>query len=106
MPRPLHRPAKEGGEEVNLADVSGTDQPASQTSDTQPGIGQAKCWWLVWGIPVIEYQFTPHNAGFLAIDRIATLGDVQIANRHCRALTATRKDRKSTMSCWLSRRHL
>ena len=39
------------------------------------------------GNPGIEYQFTPHNAGFLAIDRIADDLGVSVANRRCRALT-------------------
>ena len=41
------------------------------------------------GNPGIEYQFTPHNAGFLAIDRLAEQGGVAVNNRRCRALTAT-----------------
>ena len=41
------------------------------------------------GNPGIEYQFTPHNAGFLAIDRIAGDHGAAVANRRCRALTAT-----------------
>ena len=41
------------------------------------------------GNPGIEYQFTPHNAGFLAIDRIADNYGAAVANRRCRALTAT-----------------
>ena len=40
------------------------------------------------GNPGIEYQFSPHNAGFLAIDRIADVCGVQVRNRQCRALTA------------------
>jgi PTH1 family peptidyl-tRNA hydrolase len=40
------------------------------------------------GNPGIEYQFTPHNAGFLAVDRIAEDCGVVIANRRGRALTA------------------
>jgi PTH1 family peptidyl-tRNA hydrolase len=40
------------------------------------------------GNPGIEYQFTPHNAGFLAIDRIADDCGVSVTNRRCRALTA------------------
>ena len=40
------------------------------------------------GNPGIEYQFTPHNAGFLAVDRIAEYCGVTVANRRGRALTA------------------
>jgi PTH1 family peptidyl-tRNA hydrolase len=40
------------------------------------------------GNPGIEYQFTPHNAGFLAVDRIAEDCGVGIGNRRGRALTA------------------
>ena len=39
------------------------------------------------GNPGIEYQFTPHNLGFLAIDRIANECGVEMRNRQCRALT-------------------
>lgn len=40
------------------------------------------------GNPGIEYQFTPHNVGFLAIDHIANECGVEVRNRQCRALTA------------------
>ena len=40
------------------------------------------------GNPGIEYQFTPHNVGFLAVDRIAEQCGVMVDNRHCKALTA------------------
>jgi PTH1 family peptidyl-tRNA hydrolase len=40
------------------------------------------------GNPGIEYQFTPHNAGFLAVDRIAEDCGVMVSNRRGRALTA------------------
>ncbi|MBZ5572864.1 MAG: aminoacyl-tRNA hydrolase [Acidobacteriia bacterium] len=40
------------------------------------------------GNPGIEYQFTPHNVGFLAVDRIAEQCKVEVRNRQCRALTA------------------
>jgi PTH1 family peptidyl-tRNA hydrolase len=40
------------------------------------------------GNPGIEYQFTPHNAGFLAIDRIAEVCGVTLANRRGRSVTA------------------
>jgi PTH1 family peptidyl-tRNA hydrolase len=41
------------------------------------------------GNPGPEYQWTPHNAGFMAIDRIAQQEGVVVQNRRCRALTAT-----------------
>jgi peptidyl-tRNA hydrolase, PTH1 family len=40
------------------------------------------------GNPGIEYQFTPHNIGFLLVDRIAEQCGVTLDNRHCKALTA------------------
>jgi len=40
------------------------------------------------GNPGIEYQFTPHNLGFLAIDGIANRLGIEVRNRQCRALTA------------------
>jgi len=43
------------------------------------------------GNPGIEYQFTPHNAGFLAVDRIAEDCGVVLSNRRGRALTAKAK---------------
>ena len=43
------------------------------------------------GNPGIEYQFTPHNAGFLAVDRIAEECSVMLTNRRGRALTARAK---------------
>ncbi len=43
------------------------------------------------GNPGIEYQFTPHNAGFLAVDRIAEECGVVLSNRRGRALTARAK---------------
>jgi peptidyl-tRNA hydrolase, PTH1 family len=39
------------------------------------------------GNPGFEYQFTPHNLGFLAVDRIAEEYGVRVNNRQCRALT-------------------
>ena len=40
------------------------------------------------GNPGIEYQFTPHNLGFLTIDRIANGLGIEVRNRQCGALTA------------------
>src|SRR5438477_2227180 len=40
------------------------------------------------GNPGIKYQFTPHNLGFLTIDRLAGDLNVEVRNRQCQALTA------------------
>jgi peptidyl-tRNA hydrolase, PTH1 family len=40
------------------------------------------------GNPGDEYRLTPHNMGFLVVDRIASERGVEIRNRQCRALTA------------------
>ena len=47
--------------------------------------------YLVVGLgnPGLEYLWTPHNAGFMAIDRIAEQEGVVVGNRRCRAVTAT-----------------
>ena len=40
------------------------------------------------GNPGVEYLHTPHNAGFMAIDRIAEICNVAVTNRRGRAQTA------------------
>lgn len=39
------------------------------------------------GNPGVEYQFTPHNAGFLAVDALADEYGAAVNNRRCRSLT-------------------
>jgi PTH1 family peptidyl-tRNA hydrolase len=67
---------------------SGTDQHAERVLERVP---ERRGAFLVIGLgnPGLEYQFTPHNAGHLAIDRIAVRCGAVVSNRRCRALTAT-----------------
>jgi PTH1 family peptidyl-tRNA hydrolase len=62
-------------------------EPESAAQDAEVRRGP----FLVIGLgnPGIEYQWTPHNAGFLAIDRLAERSGAVVSNRRCRALTAT-----------------
>jgi peptidyl-tRNA hydrolase, PTH1 family len=59
-----------------------------QSSEAQPSLRTGRALVVGLGNPGIEYQFTPHNAGFLAIDRIAGEHGAAVNNRQCRALTA------------------
>jgi PTH1 family peptidyl-tRNA hydrolase len=63
--------------------------PEGAQSSPPEKIGSGKVLVVGLGNPGIEYQFTPHNAGFLAIDRIADDHGAAVNNRRCRALTAT-----------------
>jgi PTH1 family peptidyl-tRNA hydrolase len=56
-----------------------------------PGLAARRGPFVVVGLgnPGLEYLWTPHNAGFMAIDRIAQQEGVVVGNRRCRAATAT-----------------
>ena len=56
-----------------------------------PGTSKQRRSFLIVGLgnPGPEYQWTPHNVGFLAIDRLAAQLNVRVDNHWCRALTAT-----------------
>jgi PTH1 family peptidyl-tRNA hydrolase len=56
-----------------------------------PKSGERNGPFLVVGLgnPGLEYLWTPHNAGFMAIDRIAQQEGVVVGNRRCKAVTAT-----------------
>jgi peptidyl-tRNA hydrolase, PTH1 family len=53
--------------------------------------GASRGPYLIVGLgnPGLEYVWTPHNAGFMAIDRIAQQEGVVVQNRRSRATTAT-----------------
>lgn len=69
---------------------SGDSSNAIPGSNLQSGNLQGGVVLIVGlGNPGIEYQFTPHNAGFLAIDRIAARCGVVVGNRRSKALTAS-----------------
>jgi PTH1 family peptidyl-tRNA hydrolase len=53
-------------------------------------IGSRRGPFVVVGLgnPGLDYLWTPHNAGFMAIDRIAEQEGVVVQNRRCKAVTA------------------
>jgi PTH1 family peptidyl-tRNA hydrolase len=56
---------------------------------SEPGVRRGPFLVVGLGNPGLEYLWTPHNAGFMAIDRIARQEGVVVQNRRCRAATAT-----------------
>jgi PTH1 family peptidyl-tRNA hydrolase len=63
---------------------------AKETGAMEPQSGVPGPFLVIGlGNPGIEYQWTPHNAGFLAVDRVAERTGATVSNRRCRALTAT-----------------
>jgi peptidyl-tRNA hydrolase, PTH1 family len=75
-----------------LSGESETDRPSEKKMLAgDPGTGGRYSPFLVVGLgnPGNEYLWTPHNVGFMAIDRIAQQEGVVVQNRRCRAVTAT-----------------
>ena len=75
-----------------MAEASETPHPGEQNALAgSQGLESRSGPFLVVGLgnPGLEYLWTPHNAGFMAIDRIAGQQGVVVQNRRCRALTAT-----------------
>jgi peptidyl-tRNA hydrolase, PTH1 family len=62
---------------------------ASEHDRSQGSISSGPFLVVGLGNPGPEYVWTPHNAGFMAIDRIAQQEGVVVQNRRCRATTAT-----------------
>jgi PTH1 family peptidyl-tRNA hydrolase len=75
-----------------LAEASETDR-SGETKTLAGGSGGASRSgpFLIVGLgnPGLDYLWTPHNAGFMAIDRIAQQEGVVVQNRRCRAMTAS-----------------
>lgn len=77
-----------------MAEEAGSSaaRPTGVPSDKSSSLGRSSSSgpFLVVGLgnPGPEYFWTPHNAGFMAIDRIAEQEGVVVQNRRCRAVTA------------------
>jgi PTH1 family peptidyl-tRNA hydrolase len=75
-----------------LREASEIDRPGEQRSlagGNESEVRRGPFIVVGLGNPGLEYTWTPHNAGFMAIDRIARQEGVVVGNRRCRAATAT-----------------
>ena len=75
-----------------MAEASQSPRPGEQkplAGRIESEIRQSPFLVVGLGNPGPEYLWTPHNAGFMAIDRIAQQEGVVVQNRRCRAVTAT-----------------
>lgn len=61
----------------------------TEASQSEAKVGKGLFLVVGLGNPGPEYFWTPHNAGFMAVDRIAAQEGVVVQNRRCRAVTAT-----------------
>ena len=78
----------EGFSHSTLHTSHAAQEVKSQTPEVKP---KPTGTFVVVGLgnPGMEYLWTPHNAGFMAIDRIAQQQGVSVLNRRCKAQTAT-----------------
>ena len=75
-----------------MSEASQFDHPSEQKSlagAVESSVRRGPFLIIGLGNPGLEYLWTPHNAGFMAIDRIAQQEGVAVQNRRCRAATAT-----------------
>ncbi len=77
--------------EASESTSRGIEQSSVQSPAGDQVAGARRGPFLVVGLgnPGPDYFWTPHNAGFMAIDRIAEQEGVVVQNRRCRAVTAT-----------------
>jgi PTH1 family peptidyl-tRNA hydrolase len=61
----------------------------SLAGNSESGVRNGPFLVVGLGNPGLDYLWTPHNAGFMAIDRIAQQEGVVVQNRRCKADTAT-----------------
>jgi peptidyl-tRNA hydrolase, PTH1 family len=74
-----------------LSETAESKNPSEQkplARDTEMGASTGPFLVAGLGNPGTEYLWTPHNAGFMAIDRIAQQEGVVVQNRRSRAVTA------------------
>ena len=72
-----------------MAEASQTGEPGEQKRLAGTEVRRGPFVVVGLGNPGPEYFWTPHNAGFMAVDRIAEQLGVVVQNRRCRAVTAT-----------------
>ena len=76
--------------ESQSAQAAGKTSPAAEaTGERQAREKRGPFLVVGLGNPGPEYVWTPHNAGFLAVDRIAEQEGVVVQNRRSKATTAT-----------------
>ena len=71
------------------SEIGGPGEQQARTGDSGSTSRSGPFLIVGLGNPGLEYLWTPHNAGFMAIDRIAQQEGVVVQNRRSRATTAT-----------------
>jgi peptidyl-tRNA hydrolase, PTH1 family len=71
------------------AESDNAGEPKSVAGESRSGVSLGPFLVVGLGNPGPDYLWTPHNAGFMAIDRIAQQEGVVVQNRRSRALTAS-----------------
>lgn len=72
-----------------MAEASQSGEPGEQKTLAGAEVRRGPFVVVGLGNPGPDYFWTPHNAGFMAVDRIAEQLGIVVQNRRCRAVTAT-----------------